>query len=276
MTKKEDWTKEQKKLDIELKKIKTLSNEGSRDRLFAEAYEKSGCTQQQIADVHGCSQSRVSQMLTFLRFLNWFYNYSNNDEKLKGLAESRFRGAWLETQGNESHRFEICVGKLMVPFKKANIATLIYETFGDGKKFTAKTAAKEIDRPIEGVKTTLRKMKSGEIANYAVESRKFKDTCRYQILAHTPGKRRVPISMIDYSKLVLDIESGLKKVLSVLDGHTWASTSPEMIRGEIDPVLRRLQVAKQFMKDKSVRTPDKDVPHPKTDHKPLSVKETQK
>jgi len=71
--------------------------EAFKDQRIAELYLDSGWTVREIAEVEGCSKSKVDQMLRFARFLHSFVHHGGQTCP-KNLTERRFREYWEETE----------------------------------------------------------------------------------------------------------------------------------------------------------------------------------
>ena len=131
-----------------------------RDQALAALYHRSGWTQQELADVEGCSREKVTKRLLFGRFLG----FGTDVPKPKNLSEGRFRGYWERTEknGNERIRFqavlrlieeETRLGKSTAP--KPAIGNAIMAEFADGKWHKLSTILAHVDAEANDIKSVL-------------------------------------------------------------------------------------------------------------------------
>lgn len=243
------------------------SKNAFRDQEFAKAYEESGCTQREIAEVHGCSQSTVNWRVRFGRFLRFLIT-SVIKVPLRTLTEGSFRRAWSETSRNagEEPRFEQAVEILADPQKPNDVADRISSTYRKGQWFTPEEFHEASGIRLRTVKQTLRDMVIGKTGLCVLDTKLIgknvnTEIRQYRIRERIKQKQQVYLS--EFVGLVADLERELKNVLGVVVGKSWVSTGPAVIESELSLMRKRLREARAFIKEKenSPRTAPGDARH---------------
>jgi hypothetical protein len=81
------------------------------DQGLAALYATSGWTQAEIAEVERCGQQRISQLLRFGAFIE-FFTTTGSKNLPQNVTERKFRGYWAKTKGPDVSRFEQVAGML--------------------------------------------------------------------------------------------------------------------------------------------------------------------
>lgn len=250
--------------------LKTRPTDGAfRDQELSKAYKESGLTQEEIAKIHGCSESLVAKRLVFAAFLEW-QSTRGTPVPLKRLIEKQFRTLFETTvtiKGQEP-RFKVVMESLLSTWKVRDVAALIVESVRVGRNgqwFTAEEIADEHKIPVAMARLALKSMASrtesigdGRGGIVMMEERQLGLNRQYRILEVA---ERPKVSSADFARLVSDLEETMKRVYLVIDGKTWVSTSPEVITMELHKVKKRLREARALIKEKP-RSVAKDVPSP--------------
>jgi len=138
-----------------------------RDQALAALMHRSGWTQEQLAQEEGLSRPRVTQRLTFGRFLDFVTSGNNSQNLPKNLTERRFRGYWEQTEKDLDERFRFReVGRLIkdeltaIKDRGEPLTKPIIEGFADGEWHAIATIARNLEVEPIRVENVIGRMRS--------------------------------------------------------------------------------------------------------------------
>jgi predicted XRE-type DNA-binding protein len=195
--------------------------DGYADQSFASLFRKSGWTQQEIADKVGITHGRVSQLLTFGRFLD-FVTQGNKHSIPPNLTEKAFRKHWGETpsEKKDEARFHLVIKRMIegdvIPDESESLRTKIV-------KACAEFASKK--QIVETVGCTAKQFEDNW--NHINKDKRY-------VVQHNKGSVR-------NRKLIEKIESCLIDIENQGNVTSMAEYAPEMIRAAAQQIRKIIE-----------------------------------
>ena len=223
----------------EQREAKQESVDGWFDQHAAALFEKSGWTQQRIADKVGMSRQRVTQLLLFGRFLG----FATSGSKLQkpgfevditsNLTERRFREYWeaTEKQPKEEHRF--CEVAKMIGAKVRTRKDKVLATCADGKFHTLDRIAEIAEITEDEARATIQYL-NRKPSDVRVETNGSKTNPKYK-LKRGSGKK------IDLTHVWEEIEPFLQDLERQGKCESAAEYAPKVILIAVHQLRKKLE-----------------------------------
>jgi len=203
-----------------------------RDQALARLFDRSGWTQQELAEKEGKTQPWIARCLLFGRFLNFMPMGIKVESLPANLSERKFRALWEKTDptaAKDEFRFRAVLKALqseatMAP-RRPPIGTEIVEKFADGKWHSVQAIVNKVEQEFEHVRNTLEGMTKNQ--TYGVKTEK-----------RTPGLKTLPTSQFRIFKPDKMISSSelIEKLTPILKGleeqgrASAAAAAPQVVR----------------------------------------------
>jgi len=194
---------ESERAEIESNYLQGVNYKAKKDQALAKLFDRSGWTQEQLAEMEGKSQNHISEKLKFGAFIH-FIASGDNPQIPANLTERKFRGYWLKTQGDTRKRFlevnrmieetaELMIVNQQLP---KGTSKKIIEKFGDGDWHLLKSYSGFIKRDEKKTLEHLRNMKKQGTGKCVYEERKYGASSQYRIIKGEKKEKLIKISII--------------------------------------------------------------------------------
>jgi hypothetical protein len=196
------------------------SEKAQHERALGALWERCGWHQREIAKKEGKSQSYISQLITYGKFIA-------TGNKFSSLTERAFRKYWLKTDGsgkaNEASRFQQVTKMLEANADKRppkEIRQSIIQKFSDGKFRSARKMAEKIDAPAEDIEAEVKRLQS----NSRTSKVEFKDVGKERQYCIFKMEKTIPASELEtkLAPIIKRLEAEGKKNMATMSPDTVA------------------------------------------------------
>lgn len=256
---KEDFLLLRKAIEEEFKKREELAH-AFKDQRLSSFYCDSGWTQEEIAEVEGISQSLVSKLLLFGRFLSCF-STTGTKAIPKSLTERRFREYWEQTDSSigEHPRFRLVLtlleehGTTRWPAIK-DVAKQLLERCGDWKWRALPEMSSILKIQEKIVKKALWRLDRGHTKGGRVEERLFGSGKQWRVkaLREGCGVKREQIESDDVLKFLDQLDDLVTEGLSYSKRNA-ARCDPTYLHGILKEIDSRMGWLREVIKGKKER-----------------------